>query len=158
MRATVSRWEAGICRSRVLREPDAARLEAALAELDGEVCTELSVERWEEGGGALTVSGGPGVFLVTVEREDGTLIQLCRARATGDEGGPVRPVRAKDLGARCLAGELNGPPEEPLWLVCGGQGAYYPVAELVDGAAARGALRAFLAGFPGGLAAPWRVA
>ncbi|MFJ9418270.1 hypothetical protein ACIRPT_29560 [Streptomyces sp. NPDC101227] len=159
MRATVSRWEAGICRSRVLQEPDGARLEAALAELDGEVCTELSVERWEEGGGALTVSGGPGVFLVTGECDDGTLIQLCRARAaghgTGD--GPGRRVRPKELGARCLDGELSGPSEEPMWLVCGGQGAYFPAGELVDGAAARWAVREFLAGFPGGIGAPWRV-
>ncbi|MFF4948922.1 hypothetical protein ACWC2K_28175 [Streptomyces chattanoogensis] len=157
MRAVVSRWEAGICRSRVLQEPDGARLEAALAELDGEVCTELSVERWEEGGGVLTVSGGPGVFLVTGERDDGAFFQLCRARPAGDGGRPGRRVRPKELGARCLDGDLNGLREEPVWLVCGGQGAYFPADELVDGAAARWAVREFVAGFPGGLAAPWRV-
>ncbi|MEU9115834.1 hypothetical protein AB0D04_29655 [Streptomyces sp. NPDC048483] len=147
----------------MLEEPDGARLEAALAELDGEVCTELSVERWEEGGGALTVSGGPGVFLVTGERDDGTLFQLCRAReaAAGDgQGRRVRPeeLRPKELGARCLDGDLNGPLEEPIWLVCGGQGAYFPAEELVDGVAARWAVREFVAGLPGGLGAPWRVA
>ncbi|KIZ13854.1 hypothetical protein [Streptomyces natalensis] len=156
MRAVVSRWEAGICRSRMLQEPDGARLEAALGELDGAVCTELSVERWEEDGGVLTVSGGPGVFLVAGESGDGSLFQLCRARTAGGDGGPGRRMRPKELGARCLDGGSHGAAEE-VWLVCGGQGAYFAAEELVDGATARWAVREFVAGFPGGLGAPWRV-
>ncbi|MEV0373433.1 hypothetical protein AB0I10_27080 [Streptomyces sp. NPDC050636] len=156
MKAAVSRWEAGICRSRMLRDPDGAALEAALAELDGEVCTELSLDRWEEGGGCLTVSGGPGVFLVTGECDDGALLQLCRAgeRAAGNhEGRRARPERH----GAYLDEDPNRAPEEAIWLVCGGQGAYFPADELVDAAAARWAVRQFLAGFPGGLGAPWRV-
>ncbi|WP_169314261.1 Imm1 family immunity protein [Streptomyces piniterrae] len=156
MKAAVSRWEAGICRSRVLRDPDRAALEAALAELDGDVCTELSLDRWEEGGGCLTISGGPGVFLVTGERDDGALLQLCRAGERTANAAGYR-ARTGDRGARHPDEDPNHVPEESVWLVCGGQGAYFPADELVDAAAARWAVRQFLAGFPDGLGAPWRV-
>ncbi|MFJ8670362.1 hypothetical protein [Streptomyces sp. NPDC093589] len=156
MKAAVSRWEAGICRSRMLREPDRAGLEAALAELDGEICTELSLDRWEDGGGCLTVSGGPDVFLVTGERDDGALLQLCRAPEAVAAGGRRR-ARTAARDARYLAGDPDRPPEEAIWLVCGGQGAYFPADELVGAGAARWAIRQFMGGFPDGLGAPWRV-
>src|SRR5205823_12482174 len=97
-------------------------------------CTELSVERWEEDGGVLTVSGGPGVFLVAGESGDGTLFQLCRRRAAGGDGGPGRRMRPKELGVRCLDDGSHRGAEGPVWRVWGGQGAYFPAEELVDGA------------------------
>ncbi|WP_407549673.1 hypothetical protein QOM21_10745 [Streptomyces sp. Pv4-95] len=160
MKAAVSRWEAGVCRSRMLRQPDGAALEAALAELDGEVCTELSLDRWEDGGGCLTVSGGPTDFLVTGECDDGTLLQLCRAaeERTATDRGWGRAHLGGGAARRLEEDPRQLHPEDrAIWLVCGGQGAYFPPEELVDAAAARWAVRQFTAGFPDGLGVPWRV-
>ncbi|MFE2419004.1 hypothetical protein [Streptomyces hokutonensis] len=109
-------------------DPSVADVTEALARLDGKRRTEISIVD-DAPFRFLTISGGPDLFLVTGELEDGGILHL------------------KDP---------NGD-EQEIGLVCGGQLGKFPRSHLVTAKEAVQAAVDFLGGFVGGLGKYWTV-
>jgi hypothetical protein len=108
--------------------PSLASVTEALARLDGKRWTEISIAD-DAPFRYLTISGGPDLFLVTGELEDGGILHLKDPTEGGLEIG----------------------------LVCGGQLGYFPRSHLVTAKEAVQAAADFLGGFAGGLGENWTV-
>lgn len=108
--------------------PTLERISRAIAELDGNRYTEVSVTE-DEPFRYLSVAGGPDLFLVTGESADGEILQM------------------KDTEAG--TGEIR--------LVCGGQLGIFERSDLVSRDKAVGAVSKFLDGFPEGFGSDWSV-
>ncbi|MFI1712166.1 hypothetical protein [Streptomyces litmocidini] len=111
-----------------VEQPSSGRIEEAVQSLDGRKKTEVTVSD-DDPFRFISVSGGPDLFLVTGEMEDGAITHL---QSSAENNQEVR-------------------------LVCGGQLGVYQRSDLVTLDDAVRAVRDFLNGFPEGLTADWLV-
>ncbi|THV41216.1 hypothetical protein [Glycomyces buryatensis] len=121
-------WSGSISGEWERNEPSREDIYDAVAALDGQVRTEVSVN-FDEPYQYLSVAGGPEHFLVTGELADESVVSL-----TNPTAGP---------------GQVE--------LVCGGQIASFELTQLVDIETARRAVDRFLDGFPSVLGPEWEV-
>jgi hypothetical protein len=115
VKLTVSTWDGPAVHSDEIDTPTVIDIQAAIVQLDGAACTEVSLTR-DVPFAYFTAAGGPEYYLVTGETADNDILQLTSA----------------DVG------------DETVHLVCGGQLAEYARHDLVNRDSATRVLTRFL--------------
>lgn len=111
-----------------VENPTLGRISESIVNLDGRQHTETSVTE-DDPFRYLSIAGGPDLYLVTGESEDGQILQL----------------KEPDSGSQEVS------------LVCGGQLGVFERSDLVTQELAIRAVSDFLNGFPEGLGAGWSL-
>lgn len=109
-------------------DPTTQQVLAAVAKLDSDVHTEVTLKR-DDPFEYLTIAGGPDYFLVSGEARDQALVQLIRPDA--DDGTAT--------------------------LVCGGQSNDFDLRDIVPHSEIETAVQQFFSGLSENLASPWVV-